>query len=174
MIKHSQYLDLQTLRIESVFVSTPQKFHMIYGIFNSEFGAIIIAAHEDKIAIVEFGTELSTHKDISFERDDSKISSILENRFDLLLIGTEFQCKVWKELLKIQNGETVSYSQLALSMGIATSTRAVASAVARNKIAYFVPCHRVIPISGRVGNYRWGTNIKKLLLSKRFIKSPDE
>lgn len=165
MKKHSQHLDLSALRVGSVFlVPDGQKLDMAYGLFDTDFGKIRIATHEGKVAIVEFGTEPSIHKNFSFKRDESKVATTLERKFDLLLIGTEFQQNVWKALLKIGSGEKISYSQLAASMGIPTSTRAVASAVARNKIAYFVPCHRVTPIDGSVGNYRWGSDIKRVLL----------
>lgn len=78
--------------------------------------------------------------------------------------GTEFQKKVWKELLNIPWGKTVSYFDVAQAVGNPLGVRAVASAIGRNHIAIFIPCHRVISKSGSLGGYTGGTPIKKKLL----------
>jgi AraC family transcriptional regulator of adaptative response/methylated-DNA-[protein]-cysteine methyltransferase len=83
----------------------------------------------------------------------------------ILLKGTLFQLKVWRTLLSVTFSELCSYSHIASIMNKATAVRAVATAVARNKIAYFIPCHRIISKSGDFGNYRWGRNLKKILLA---------
>ena len=72
--------------------------------------------------------------------------------------------KVWEALLAIPAGELCSYQQLADSMGMPTSTRAVASAIARNNIAYLIPCHRVIRGTGEFSQYRWGSERKQAML----------
>ena len=60
----------------------------------------------------------------------------------------------------------MTYSELAAFAGVPRAVRAVASAVARNQIAYFVPCHRIIPKHGKnVGEYRWGRALKEKLLN---------
>jgi len=74
----------------------------------------------------------------------------------VLLAGTNFQLKVWEALLRVPSGGLCSYSDLALLMGRPAATRAVASAVAANHIAYLIPCHRVIRSMGAFGQYRWG------------------
>ncbi|MEO6800339.1 MAG: methylated-DNA--[protein]-cysteine S-methyltransferase [Rhodanobacter sp.] len=71
---------------------------------------------------------------------------------------TAFQAGVWKVLRKIPLGETVSYSQLAERIGRRTAVRAVASACARNKVAWLIPCHRAVGVDGRVAGYRWATD----------------
>lgn len=82
----------------------------------------------------------------------------------LHLVGTPFQIRVWEELLRLSAGECITYGQLAHRIGKPRAVRAVASAVARNKIAVLVPCHRIVPATGGVGKYRWGTERKRLLL----------
>ncbi len=83
----------------------------------------------------------------------------------LLLKGTDFQIKVWRALLKVPAGSTISYQELAQMIDQPTSTRAVGNAVGRNPIGYLIPCHRVIRSSGALGGYRWGLECKKALLS---------
>lgn len=86
--------------------------------------------------------------------------------FDLPLKqeGTEFQQKVWKELIKIPFGKTISYLQLAQQLGDAKSIRAAASANGRNKLNIIVPCHRVIGSDGSLIGYGGGLPRKKWLL----------
>lgn len=78
--------------------------------------------------------------------------------------GTEFQQKVWQELLKIPSGETRTYSDIAKAIGQPKAARAVGSACAANTLPVKVPCHRVVPKSGGIGNYRWGVEKKRALL----------
>ncbi|MEM7792348.1 MAG: MGMT family protein, partial [Verrucomicrobiota bacterium] len=78
--------------------------------------------------------------------------------------GTSFQKKIWQELLKVPFGKTVSYGELANAIGKPLAARAVGSAVGANPICLLIPCHRVLPASGRSGNYRWGPQIKRALL----------
>jgi AraC family transcriptional regulator of adaptative response/methylated-DNA-[protein]-cysteine methyltransferase len=84
---------------------------------------------------------------------------------NLTLHGTHFQITVWRELLNIPFGTTVSYSEIANRIGKPTATRAVAHAIACNKIAFFVPCHRVIRKSGDIHRYRWASERKKAILA---------
>ncbi len=82
------------------------------------------------------------------------------------LVGTAFQWRVWQALLEIPAGETVSYQELAERLGMPSSTRAVASAVAANRAAVLVPCHRVVRSDGSLGGYRWGLPRKQALLEQ--------
>ena len=82
----------------------------------------------------------------------------------ILLLGTRFQLRVWEKLLEVQEGETLSYSDLAESVGKPTAVRAVSNAVAGNPVAYLVPCHRIIGKTGHLHGYRWGIDIKKTML----------
>lgn len=82
-----------------------------------------------------------------------------------LSIGTPFQQKVWQQLIKIPYGATISYAELASSIGQPTAYRAVANANGKNPIALLVPCHRVIASGGGLGGYTGGVHIKQALLN---------
>lgn len=79
--------------------------------------------------------------------------------------GTEFQRKVWKELLKIPFGETISYQEQALRLNAPNSVRAVANANSKNKIAIIIPCHRVIGKNKKLTGYAGGLDKKEFLLN---------
>lgn len=81
-----------------------------------------------------------------------------------MLRGTELQCKVWKELTNIDVGMTTSYSKVAEAVGNPKAIRAVASAIAKNRIGYIIPCHRVIRKEGAPNKYRWGPERKVKIL----------
>jgi AraC family transcriptional regulator of adaptative response/methylated-DNA-[protein]-cysteine methyltransferase len=84
--------------------------------------------------------------------------------FHLVLKGTNFQIKVWQALLAVPPGALVSYQDVASRMGNPSEARAVGSAVARNPIAYLIPCHRVINKTGQTHRYRWGSARKKAII----------
>ncbi len=79
--------------------------------------------------------------------------------------GTAFQEKVWKALLHIPYGKTVAYSDIAKAIGHPKACRAVGTAVGKNPISIFIPCHRVLPSSGGIGNYGGGIDKKEFLLA---------
>ncbi len=80
------------------------------------------------------------------------------------LHGTDFQKKVWQELLNIPYGKTVSYLHVALALGDRKAIRAVGTANGRNPVAIVVPCHRVIGSDGSLTGYASGLQRKKWLL----------
>ncbi|MEZ3591584.1 MAG: methylated-DNA--[protein]-cysteine S-methyltransferase [Muribaculaceae bacterium] len=82
----------------------------------------------------------------------------------LLFVGTDFQKKVWNELLKIPFGKTVSYGELAAKIGKPRAVRAVANANGANAMSIFVPCHRVIGSDSSLTGYGGGLEAKKYLL----------
>lgn len=85
-------------------------------------------------------------------------------RLHLLVQGTNFQVKVWEALLRIPEGALTTYKQIAETIGNPKAVRAVGTAVGDNPIAYLIPCHRVIRGEGKLGEYRWGRNRKKLMV----------
>jgi AraC family transcriptional regulator of adaptative response/methylated-DNA-[protein]-cysteine methyltransferase len=83
---------------------------------------------------------------------------------DLYAQGTNFQIKVWEALLRIPPGSVLSYEAVAERIGAPGASRAVGVAVARNPVAFLIPCHRVIQKSGLLGQYRWSAARKKAIL----------
>lgn len=80
--------------------------------------------------------------------------------------ATSFQWQVWKALAQIPRGETRTYAEVAAAIGRPRAVRAVGHACAVNRVAILIPCHRVVPTAGGVGNYRWGAERKKALLDR--------
>ncbi len=100
------------------------------------------------------------------ERELTEYFSGVREHFETPLtpIGTEFQKRVWSELVRIPKGEVRSYSQQAIAIGSPNSVRAVARANGANQIAIVIPCHRVIGADGELTGYGGGLAIKKWLL----------
>ena len=88
-----------------------------------------------------------------------------EFNIPILLLGTEFQQKVWKVLQEIEYGTTVSYLEEAEKLNNPLAVRAVGTANGKNKISIIVPCHRVIQKNGDIGGYGGGVDRKRFLLS---------
>ncbi len=82
----------------------------------------------------------------------------------LVMIGTDFEVRVWETLLKIPMGKAVSYTDIARYLGNPQASRAVGSAVGRNPISFVVPCHRVLRADGSLGGYHWGLTRKRALI----------
>jgi len=82
------------------------------------------------------------------------------------LRGTAFQVRVWRFLLGLVDGETVTYKAVAAAIGAPRAVRAAASACGANRIAVLVPCHRVLRGDGGLGGYRWGLERKQSLLDR--------
>lgn len=101
----------------------------------------------------------------TFSKTKRKIDITATRPKRALLVGTRFQCNVWRSLLEVPRGKTISYSALASSASHPTAVRAVATSVGRNPISVVVPCHRIVPASGGIGNYHSGVEIKRALLA---------
>jgi len=163
-----------------------------YGIHDSPFGYCLMGLTEHGICNLWFLEEDNRERALEQFREEWKAARILEDnemtrkvaerifspstpreRVDLKLFlsGTNFQIKVWQALLKIPEGSVVSYGDLARWMGMPTSARAVANAVARNPVAYLIPCHRVLRNTGEIGGYRWGTARKRAMLGREMARS---
>jgi methylated-DNA-[protein]-cysteine S-methyltransferase len=140
---------------------------------DSEIGIIEITGTEEGIESVSFIKEKIVDKSASVP--DVLIDCVLQleeyfegkrKSFDLKLNmkGTDFQVGVWKELLLIPFGKTVSYSCIAEILGDVKKVRAVGSANGKNKISVIVPCHRVIGSNGELTGYAGGLWRKEWLL----------
>jgi len=87
------------------------------------------------------------------------------------LQGSDFQIKVWNELLNIPFGKAISYKTLSEKLGDKNLTRAVGKANGSNPVPIIVPCHRVINADGSLGGYSAGLHIKEKLLELEGILS---
>lgn len=108
----------------------------------------------------------------AFVRDDERAKELIHRIFspepgllNLHVRGSSFQERVWRMLLCTKRGDTVCYGELAGRIGRPNASRAVGAAVGRNPVAFIIPCHRVVPASGSLGKYRWGTERKRAMLA---------
>jgi AraC family transcriptional regulator, regulatory protein of adaptative response / methylated-DNA-[protein]-cysteine methyltransferase len=86
-------------------------------------------------------------------------------RVPLFVRGTNFQVQVWRALLAVPTGEASTYGRIAKAMGRPKAARAVGGAVGANRVAFLIPCHRVLRELGGTGGYRWGTMRKRAMLA---------
>ncbi len=162
--------------------ANPAKILIDWGISETPFGNMLIARSPKGIAHLSF---FETDEAASFQqlthdwptatlnRNDRFAAELSHQIFQsksttplkLNLNGTEFQLQVWNALLEIPSGKTSTYSQLAKRIGKPKAARAVGNAVGQNRIAYLIPCHRVIREDGSLGGYRWGTTCKSKMLA---------
>jgi AraC family transcriptional regulator of adaptative response/methylated-DNA-[protein]-cysteine methyltransferase len=82
----------------------------------------------------------------------------------IVLIGTDFEVRVWETLLEIPLGRTMTYSAIAAKLGASKAARAVGAAVGKNPLSFVVPCHRVLGKSGDITGYHWGLTRKRALI----------
>ena len=153
-----------------------------YGFHSSPFGDYLLAITEKNICHISFVehseqeteatfkaewflAKVNRNENITAESHQQLFSSNSPQKIKLLLRGTQFQIQIWQALLNIPFGAVSNYEKLAATIGKSAATRAAASAIAKNKIAYLIPCHRVIRKIGESGEFRWGKNRKKILLA---------
>jgi len=158
---------------------------IFYGVHESPFGYCLLAMTKRGVCKLSFFDELAlSQSHISelfllwpnaiFIREDSQTQICIEKIFGggavagrtlhMILKGSPFQIQVWEALMSVPESSLCSYQQLADKIGSPNSVRAVASAVAKNNLAYLIPCHRVIKSTGDFNQYRWGKNRKKAMI----------
>jgi len=123
-----------------------------------------------KILLSHLPSDTNTKLHTSLINDYAK-GKIVSSKPEEFPSGTPFQKKVLKEVYKIPYGQTRSYAEIARAIGKPKAVRAVASAIARNKLLIIIPCHRVIRSDGNIGKYRGGVKLKKQLLDFEKINS---
>jgi AraC family transcriptional regulator of adaptative response/methylated-DNA-[protein]-cysteine methyltransferase len=161
---------------------------MVYGFHASPFGEALLMATERGIAGLAFVNEdagqsraealadmtqrwpkaryaerpevTARHANVIFNAGKWR----REQPVRLVMIGTDFDVRVWETLLKIPMGRAVSYTDIAKHIGQPSASRAVGSAVGRNPISFVVPCHRVLRGDGSLGGYHWGLTRKRALI----------
>jgi AraC family transcriptional regulator, regulatory protein of adaptative response / methylated-DNA-[protein]-cysteine methyltransferase len=158
---------------------------MRFGFHPSPFGEAILVATERGLAGLGFVDDGDRHAALEDMRrrwpkanyvEDAAATAPLARRiFDpskwqaeqplqVVLIGTDFEVRVWETLLRIPRGRATSYSDIAMRIGKPAACRAVGAAVGKNPISFVVPCHRVLGRSGALTGYHWGLTRKQAIL----------
>lgn len=154
-----------------------------FTLFDSLFGEVLAVARDERLSGLYFIGQKDQPAIESLLRDgavrDDDWPALVQARrqieeyergerreFDLPLelIGTEFQRRVWNELLRIPFGQTCSYADVARRSGSPRAVRAVGAAVGRNPVSVIVPCHRVLGSDGSLTGYAGGLDRKRGLL----------
>lgn len=156
-----------------------------YGFHPSPFGLALVMVTERGLAGLAFadpGEEKACFDDMAgrwpqaaYVADQAATAPYASRIFDphkwsgdqplrVVLIGTDFQVRVWESLLEIPLGKAVTYSDIASRIGQPTASRAVGAAVGRNPISFVVPCHRALGKSGALTGYHWGLTRKRAML----------
>ena len=157
-----------------------------FGVHPSPFGDCLVAVTDRGICAVSFLTaergreareKLETRwSRATFRKSQAGTKEVANRIFDpsrwkngsplsVIVRGTNFQVKVWEALVRIPPGCAVSYEQVATRIGAPAGARPVGSAVARNPVAFLIPCHRVIRKTGDFGEYGSGSARKKAILA---------
>lgn len=144
--------------------------------FESPIGNIQLGFNSNyaltSVQFVEEGLTLPGHNTFGIEEIEIALIQLEEyfagrrTQFDIKISsnGTEFQKKVWNELMRIPFGRTMTYQQMARQLGDPKVIRAAASANSKNPISIIIPCHRVIGSDGSLTGYAGGLHRKKWLL----------
>jgi AraC family transcriptional regulator of adaptative response/methylated-DNA-[protein]-cysteine methyltransferase len=156
-----------------------------YGFHPSPFGTALVMATERGLAGLAFadrGEEQAALADMrsrwrkaNYVEDTARTAPLAQRIFDrslwradrplrVVLIGTDFEVRVWEMLLRIPMGRATTYSEIAGTIGAAKAARAVGAAVGKNPVCFVVPCHRVIGKSGELTGYHWGLTRKRAML----------
>ncbi len=111
-----------------------------------------------------------------FAEEPGRVGALATAAFEgrggkLHLIGAPFQIKVWEALLQIPSGHVTTYSDIASAIGHPKAVRAVGTAVGRNPVSLFIPCHRALRKSGGLGGYHWGLTVKRAILAWESARS---
>lgn len=139
--------------------------------YSSPVGELLIESEGDSIVTVNFfqGSKIDEQRTTSIDQCIAELEEYFYKgrkffSVELNPTGTEFQKKVWNELITIPYGTTISYEALAIRVGNIKSIRAVGLANGQNPIAIIIPCHRVIGKSGALVGYGGGLENKGWLL----------
>jgi AraC family transcriptional regulator of adaptative response/methylated-DNA-[protein]-cysteine methyltransferase len=156
-----------------------------YGFHPSPFGTALVMATEHGLAGLAFadaGGEAAALADMqarwpraTYVADQAATTAYVHRIFDpatwrldqplrVVMIGTDFELRVWDTLLKLPLGRATTYSDIASHIGRPSAARAVGTAVGRNPISFVVPCHRVLGKSGNLCGYHWGLTRKRAIL----------
>lgn len=145
--------------------------NIYYGYYNSSIGLLEIQVEDNKLIALDFVTDTkkdykkSEYVDIVIEQLGEYFNGKRkEFKLNLKTNGTDFQTKVWSQLINIPYGKTISYKELAQNIGNEKACRAVGNANNKNKIAIVIPCHRVVGSNNKLVGYAGGIDKKKWLI----------
>jgi AraC family transcriptional regulator of adaptative response/methylated-DNA-[protein]-cysteine methyltransferase len=162
-----------------------QGLTMTYGFHPSPFGTALVMTTPRGLAglaLADAGKEREALADMrarwpraQFVEDFAATAPTARRIFDpalwrpeqplrVVLIGTDFEVRVWEKLLSVPMGKLTTYSDLAARAGAPKAARAVGAAVGKNPICFVVPCHRVVGKSGELTGYHWGLTRKRAML----------
>ncbi|MEU5468243.1 methylated-DNA--[protein]-cysteine S-methyltransferase [Streptomyces xinghaiensis] len=111
---------------------------------------------------VEAGTVTALDAVVAYYRGEhATVTSV-----PVVLHGTDGQVAGWEALRRIAPGHPLTYTEFAAELGNPQAVRAAASVCARNPVALFVPCHRVLRADGSLGGFAWGEDVKRALLAR--------
>jgi AraC family transcriptional regulator of adaptative response/methylated-DNA-[protein]-cysteine methyltransferase len=158
----------------------PRAYAWVYDILYTPVGILLVAGAAPSVSYVAFCTEESAGVVLLASRfPEATVArkpgvfyvlhgllsgAPLSEPITLEVRGTAFQQKVWEQLMEIPLGSFVSYGEIAAAIDQPGASRAVGTAVGRNPIAYFIPCHRVLASGGGIGGYYWGVEVKERLM----------
>jgi AraC family transcriptional regulator, regulatory protein of adaptative response / methylated-DNA-[protein]-cysteine methyltransferase len=158
---------------------------VFFGFHPSPFGSALVMATERGLAGLAFadpGEERAALADMkarwpraTYVEDSARTAAIARRIFDssqwqqnkplrVVLIGTDWEVRVWEALMQIPMGRLVTYSDIAGKMRSPAAARAVGAAVGKNPVSFVVPCHRVVGKSGELTGYHWGITRKRAML----------
>ena len=156
-----------------------------YGFHPSPFGEAIVVCAQRGMAGLGFVDEENRAAALAdmtrrwprarFVADDEGTAGAAARAFDralwradaplrIVMIGTDFEVRVWETLLSVPMGRATTYSDIARKLGSPKAARAVGAAVGRNPISFVVPCHRVLGRSGALTGYHWGLARKQAII----------
>lgn len=154
---------------DNLYYSSLKISGIYFKVFTSQKGIRRIFM-DDKDATIKSGSLTKLHPDDPYMynifTELKEYFNMERKKFSVPLdaVGTDFQKKVWNELLKIPYGKLKTYKDIALKLGSIHGFRAVGRANSTNHIPIIIPCHRVIASDGKLGGYAGGISMKEKLL----------
>ncbi len=145
--------------METAFIKTPLGIAKIEGSENGLSGITVLDSDEKPTDIIPECLEDAVYQLQEYFNGTREIFTL-----ELSPEGTDFQKRVWNELLNIPYGKTISYLELSKKLGDVKAIRAVAAANGQNPLWIVIPCHRVIGSDGSLTGYAGGLHRKKWLL----------
>ena len=168
-----------------IYRAKGEGLEVTWGYAPSPFGMVCLMITQYGVAGISFadpGREDYAFEDLTkrwpnaqYRRDDAAVTPTAARIFEsgrwdpeqpvrLVMIGSQFEIKVWETLLKVPAGRAATYGEVARAVGRPNAARAIGRAVGRNPISFVVPCHRIVGSTGALTGYHWGIVRKRAIL----------